>query len=436
MAVVKRKRVGGVVYWISFTWNGKRVWERAGKDRREAERLESRRLSEVRAGTYQPEGQRRATTFKQWGEGWAERRNNRSAADDVSRLDRFVFTRPWLADLPIADLRPRHIVRLVEELKATTSDATEAVLSPKTVANIYGTVRTLVRDARTAEVLLVDPCVLPRGTFRRKGGKPRDVYSTDEIRTLCFDDRISIRTRVWNAVAFLTGCRQGEVCGLRWRDWDARTEPLGCLTVERQYEGRLLKTEHAEGEQTRQVPVHPALAKLLTWWKVEGFELVFCRKPTPDDPIIPSRDGTPHTKSTAYKAWRHACAKTGVPNKTLHSSRHTFITLCRRGGARKEVLEKVTHNARGDIVDAYTHWDWAPLCEAVLCLQMCDANVDRVSQVRGIIVEAPGIEPIRWHLGRGRPSRVDRGFGSRSSRIRDAGSLRDSGRERSVSAAV
>jgi hypothetical protein len=70
--------------------------------------------------------------------------------------------------------------------------------------------------------------------------------------------------------------------------------------------------------------------------------------------------------------------------------------MCRRGGARKDVLEKVTHNAQGDVVDAYTHWDWTPLCEAVLCLQMrdpiADANVDRLAQVHEIIVEAPGID--------------------------------------------
>ena len=397
MAVHPRKRVGGTIYWISFYWQGKRVWERSGKDRREAERLDSRRAAEVRSGSYQPPCDRKATTFKQWGTAWVERRTNRSVTDDATRLDLYVFSRPWLADLPIGDLRPKHLVRLVEELKAAVSECTEKVLSPKTVANIYGTVRTLVRDARTAEVLLVDPCVLPRGTFRRKGGKPREVYSGAEIQKLCFDERISVRSRVWNAIAFLTGCREGEVCGLRWRDWDPSARPLGCLTVERQYEGRLLKTEHAEGEQTRRVPVHPALEKLLTWWKVEGFELVFCKKPMPDDPIIPSRDGAHHTKYSAYRAWRLACDNSGVPNRTLHSSRHTFITMCRRGGARKDVLEKVTHNAQGDVVDAYTHWDWTPLCEAVLCLQMREQNGDATGdaslQVYDITVEAPGIEP-------------------------------------------
>ena len=36
----------------------------------------------------------------------------------------------------------------------------------------------------------------------------------------------------------------------------------------------------------------------------------------------------------------------------------------------KDVLQKVTHNAKGDILDNYTHFDWEPLCKAVSCLQI------------------------------------------------------------------
>gem|GEM_PF-4594710 len=42
---------------------------------------------------------------------------------------------------------------------------------------------------------------------------------------------------------------------------------------------------------------------------------------------------------------------------SLHSTWHTMVTLARRGGARKGILEQVTHNARGDIVDRYKHRD-------------------------------------------------------------------------------
>jgi hypothetical protein len=90
---------------------------------------------------------------------------------------------------------------------------------------------------------------------------------------------------------------------------------------------------------------------------------------------VPSREGGPHTRSSAYKAWRRSCARVGVDNLSLHSTRQTFITIARRQGARKDVLERVTHNAKGDMVDQYTHWDWAPLCEAVGAFR-CDAKCD------------------------------------------------------------
>jgi hypothetical protein len=99
---------------------------------------------------------------------------------------------------------------------------------------------------------------------------------------------------------------------------------------------------------------------------------------------------------------------------TLHATRHTFITLARRGGARAEVVEQISHNARGTIVDHYTHWDWEPLCEAVLALQLprslAPQPADQATDVAALVakmlprppkgllfpmkvVEAPGIEP-------------------------------------------
>ena len=49
-----------------------------------------------------------------------------------------------------------------------------------------------------------------------------------------------------------------------------------------------------------------------------------------------------------------------------------LITYARRGGAQKDMLERVTHNASGDILDVYTDADgiWPALCEAVLCLKV------------------------------------------------------------------
>jgi hypothetical protein len=190
--------------------------------------------------------------------------------------------------------------------------------------------------------------------------------------------------------------RKGEVRGLRWRDWDPSTRPLGCLTVERQYEGRLLKTEHAEGEQTRRVPVHPALAKLLTWRKIEDFELVFSKKPTPTTPSSRAAAArtTPSTPPTRHGGSRATSQASRTGRSTAAATRSSRCAGAAEPGR--------TSSRRSPTTPRETSWmptrtgDWTPLCEAVLCLQMrdpiVDANVDRLAQVHEMIVEAPGIE--------------------------------------------
>lgn len=148
----------------------------------------------------------------------------------------------------------------------------------------------------------------------------------------------------------------------------SEAQPLGSMNVVSQYNDEPLKTDNA-----RKVPVHPDLARRLESWWSEGFELTYCRKPTPEDFIVPNRHprskgSGAHTKSSAYKAMARACEAVGVRFEGCHLTRHTMISWARRGGARADVLERVTHNATGAIIDQYTHFDWEPLCQAVLCL--------------------------------------------------------------------
>lgn len=377
MAIVARQHKSGIVYWVVFTWEKKPVWERVGGEKREAERMNRRRLAEVRSGTYVPPSARRATTNRQYLRDWLKKRTNRSREDERRWIENYVLTRPWFADESLMEIRPRHLMQLIAELKTTVSLATGKTLAGKSISNIYGVLRTAYRDATIAEMMPSDPCVLPHGMFARKARRRPAPYSADEAKALIRCEKLPPDERIWIALAFLTGMREGEVCGRRWKDWARDGDPLGAIEVHSQYDDQPLKTDDGDADRPRMVPVHPDLAGALTWWWSVGFELVFCRKPTLEDFVVPHRKGKAHTKSTAYKMWRRACVAAGVENRTLHSTRRTFISLARRGGARKDVVEKITHNAAGDIVDLYTTWDWAPLCEAVLAMGGFDSNFDQ-----------------------------------------------------------
>jgi integrase len=233
---------------------------------------------------------------------------------------------------------------------------------------------------------------LPRGTLRRKTarGNRRQPYTRQEAHALIHDARIPVDARAWIALAFFTGMREGEICGRRWRDWDRDVPTLGLLRVHSQYEDQPLKTDDGDDTRPRMVPVHPELAEILQAWWSEGFALVHCRAPTTDDWIVPTRDGGNHTKSSGYKLFQRALAAVGVDNRSLHSTRHTFISVARSNGARPDVLERVTHNSSGEVIDTYTTFEWRPLCDAVARF---DLNVDPEANRAVFSAPEPGLEP-------------------------------------------
>jgi integrase len=361
MAVVPRKRSGGVVYGVLTSWAGGKHWELVGANKREAETLNRKRLREVEAGTFRPGELTDAASVRAFAERWLELRANRSAENDRALVRRHVLSVSWFADMRIADVRPRDVLRLIAELDKTA-------LSRKSVSLVMGLVRVMFRDAVIGDVLTATPYVVPRGVLKRSGER-RTPYEAAEVRAL-LTTAAGERERVWNAIAFYTGARCGEVCGLRWGDWAETPVPLGALSIARQYEGQVLKTERA-----RVVPVHPELEAVLSGWRAR-WSFHFLRRPEPGDLIVPALGGqTALTKSSAYKAWLRSCKASGVSNRSVHSTRHTFITLAQRGGADRRVVELITHNPKGTIIDVYTTRDWAELCEAVLCLSF-DAPVD------------------------------------------------------------
>jgi integrase len=375
MPVLKRKAKKGFVYWIAFKWKGKRRFERSGTEARAARSLLAQRRQEVRDGTYNPAAASEATTVGQWVETWLDRRTTRNAENEVAQVRRHAMSREWFTSLAMRAVDVPDAKRLVMEIKESVSAKTGRQVSWKTVGNIHGTLRTAFRDALELRVVDRNPFILPRKTIhRRKGAVTRTPYTKSEIETLCEDERIPVRQRVWNAIAFFTGMREGEVCGRTWADWEPDAKPYGAIHVHSQYDGQVLKTATDVGEHARAVPVHPFLADVLTGWRDVGFELFFGRPPLPTDPIVPALDGSHYTRWALYNAWRRALALVGVANRSVHSTRHTFVTLCRRGGAPADVVERITHNAMGKTIDIYTHLDWAPLCRAVLVLGGGDAG--------------------------------------------------------------
>jgi integrase len=97
------------------------------------------------------------------------------------------------------------------------------------------------------------------------------------------------------------------------------------------------------------------------------------RHPTPDDVVVPREDGGVHTDaSLGAKAVRRHAAAIGLDpsHRDFHSFRRGFVTLARTDGANPDRVERITHDARGEMIDRYTYFGFDGLCAAVLTVRV------------------------------------------------------------------
>ena len=300
-----------------------------------------------------------AITLKIYGEKWLKDRATlglNSAPDDTSRLRLHVF--PKLGSFELGEVRPRHVRDLVLGMRQVGK------LAPRSIRHVYATLATLYRTAMADELVSSTPCVLPRGILLKKVDKDpawraQAIYTREEIEQLISDQRIPEDRRVLYALKALAGLRHGEAAGLYWRQYDTKREPLGGLSLEKTKTG-----------VPREVPVHPTLARILAEWKLAGWERTFGRMPTSQDFLVPTRNMTMRTAQESPKQLQEDLLLLKLRPRRGHDLRRTFITLAQVDGARRDLLETISHGPRGDIISVYTTFPWPALCAEVAKLKI------------------------------------------------------------------
>jgi integrase len=364
--------------WLSYTdENGTRRRKPSGFAAgdeglaREALRIVEHRLSaRVKIS---PDG---PVTLRAYAESWLAERPGQGIAtadDEAGRLRGHVL--PILGDMALGEIRPRHVRDLVRELRRRKSARGEP-LAPRTVWNIYGVMHRMMHDAVVDELIPTNPCVLKHGELPAKIDKDptwraRAVFTREEIEAAISDERIPEDRRMfWALTFFAAGTRFGESAALRWRHYDATATPLGKLLVAVSFSTKKRVEKSVKTGKTREVPVHPTLAKMLAAWKLGGYERMFGRTPQPDDLIVPSREGRHRNANHMLKRFHEDLGRLGLRKRRQHDLRRTFISLAQADGARKDVLRWITHGPTGDIMDTYTTLPWPTLCEAVSSLRI------------------------------------------------------------------
>ena len=146
-----------------------------------------------------------------------------------------------------------------------------------------------------------------------------------------------------------TGLRRGEICGLRWTDFDAKT---GRLKIRRAVTGRkgggvkVGETKTETGTRTIQLP--PSTAELLKARKKKSYsDWIFCNPTEPELPMSPS---------TAYRRLKTLLRYAELPSIRFHDLRHTFATMALEHGMDVKTLSAIIgHISSATTLDIYSH---------------------------------------------------------------------------------
>lgn len=155
--------------------------------------------------------------------------------------------------------------------------------------------------------------------------------------------------RVLVRAAAMTGLRQSELIGLRWRDVDWRAQRI---RVRNAY----VRGEHSgEGKSDlstrRSVPMADRLVKELRGWSRRtvfsaATQLVFAHPQT----------GNPLDKSKVTKQFQAACRTAGVPVVRFHDLRHTFATRLAASGESLRTIQEFLGHADSKTTQIYSHY--------------------------------------------------------------------------------
>ncbi len=182
----------------------------------------------------------------------------------------------------------------------------------------------------------------------KEDGKPiyRSVFAKTQKELM---DKLHDNLEAYRDVELTTGMRRGEICGLRWTDFDERT---GMLRIRRSVTSRkgggvqVGETKTETGSRSILLP--PSTAEILRERKKKSYsQWIF------HDPVQPE---LPLSPATAYRRMKTLLRYAELPSIRFHDLRHTFATHALSSGVDAKTLSGILgHTNASFTLDTYTH---------------------------------------------------------------------------------
>jgi integrase len=196
-------------------------------------------------------------------------------------------------------------------------------------------------------------------TLPKRQRKEMDVWSLDQVNYFIAESKnIKRLTRVYVAcvMALLTGMRQGEIMGLRWRDIDFDRNVIYIKQTLTQAAEIKVGAKNASSVRSIHIP-EKLVSELKIHRKMVLEERLYYGQDYEDnDLVICTRTGKPMIPRNLRKEFYNLTDKLELPKIRFHDLRHTHATMLIQQNVNvKLIADRLGHSDIETTLNTYSH---------------------------------------------------------------------------------
>lgn len=278
-------------------------------------------------------------------------------------IDKLII--PLLGHIKLSELKPAHVQQFIQYLqgdvrqkKDGTIDENNPKLSQATIRRKLTVLQSILKQAVKLDIILTNPANAEKLTLQKVVAPKIEIFSKQEAAEMleCLEKE-DLQFQALVQLAIMTGCRCGELVGLKFSDFDYTKNKV---TIERsayKLPGEPIKTKAPKDYEIRTITINYHCIELIQLLKVEKTKqaMELGTAWSDGDWLFTQWNGEIMNPQTPTKQFSKFLAKNGLKHRKFHSLRHTSATLLLYGGVNlKQVQERLGH---GDIstTNKYLH---------------------------------------------------------------------------------